>query len=68
MKTCQVRQLLNVSSDDIANALRRNKLTPPKKDASGDYVWSDADVAALRRALARDGRKSPRPCRKAVRV
>jgi hypothetical protein len=69
MKSCEVRQLLNISHDAIGNALRRRKIQPPRKDGSGDFCWTCRDVAALRRALARDRRKSPRqPRRKGVRV
>ena len=66
-KTCQVCRELPASYTQITAALRARKLRRPQKDASGDFMWSPGDVAALRRALALDLRLVPRARRDALR-
>jgi hypothetical protein len=48
---------LGISYSRLCWLLRADKLTPPLKDSSGDYVWADKDVEAARRALAIDRRR-----------
>lgn len=42
---------LGISYHQLINLLRYRKITPPQKDTSGDYLWSDDDLAAARLAL-----------------
>lgn len=57
LKTSQVARQLGTPYHRIASALRAQKLSPPGKDFSGDFVWTEADVEALRQALAEDRRR-----------
>lgn len=41
----------------LIGLLRSEKLQPPQKDSSGDYVWTDADLEAARQAMAIDYRR-----------
>lgn len=50
-KTQEVARELGVSYYRIISLLRSEKLVPPQKDASGDYIWAVADLEAARRAL-----------------
>jgi len=43
----------------LIGLLRSEKLQPPQKDSSGDYVWTDDDLEAARRAMAVDLRRKP---------
>lgn len=64
MKTRELIDLIPTTYDRITAALRARKLDPPKKDASGDFLWSARDVRALRHALKINRRLKRR--RKAV--
>jgi hypothetical protein len=55
-KTRQASRKLGVSYWRLIGMLRSDKFQPPKKDASGDFVWSTADLDRNRVALA-DGRR-----------
>ncbi len=57
LKTVEVCQLLRVNYFRLAAALRAGKFSPPKKDCSGDFQWSEQDIAAARAALATDLRR-----------
>jgi hypothetical protein len=35
----------------LVGLLRADKIPPPAKDSSGDYIWAEADLAAARTAL-----------------
>jgi len=48
---------LGISYYRLISLLRSEKLAPPRKDSSGDYVWTDEDVAAARKVLAEDLRR-----------
>ena len=52
-KTPAAARLLNVPYWRLINLLRTDKIAAPAKDSSGDYVWSEADLAAAREALQR---------------
>lgn len=43
---------LGISYHQLFALLRYDRMTPPQKDTSGDYVWTDDDLDAARRALA----------------
>jgi hypothetical protein len=66
MKTSEVITHLGTTHHKLWGLFRSNKIRPPGKDVSGDYVWSDEDVECARRALATDLRFGPRPKQKAV--
>lgn len=48
---------LGISYHQLINLLRSRKITPPQKDSSGDYLWSDDDLAAARLALTLSERR-----------
>jgi hypothetical protein len=48
---------LNTTYHRLIGLVRFNKITPPGRDSSGDYLWSDADLAAAREALKVDHRR-----------
>ena len=52
-KTTQVCQLLDVPYHRLVNMIRYMLISPPAKDYSGDYLWSECDVAAARAVLAK---------------
>jgi hypothetical protein len=41
----------------IINLIRFQKMDPPEKDSSGDYVWTEQDLERARAALARGRRR-----------
>lgn len=47
----------NLSYHAMVNALRSGKCLPPERDCSVDFVWDDASVLALKRAIACDRRR-----------
>ena len=51
-KTPVVASQLNVPDHRLHYLLRGNKIAPPQKDSSGDYVWTPEDVERARHALA----------------
>jgi hypothetical protein len=56
-KTPAAARELNVPYHSLINLIRYGKITPPERDTSGDYVWTDADLARARQALAAARRK-----------
>lgn len=64
-KTRQAAAELAISYCRLMSLIRCDKVAPPAKDSSGDYLWTEADIAAAREALKVDRRFGPRP-RKAV--
>ena len=57
VKTRQVARQLGITYWHLISLLRSDKLPPPAKDASGDFVWSRRDLANARRALSLGRRK-----------
>lgn len=47
---------LGISYYQLIGLLRSDRLAPPEKDSSGDYVWTDGDLERARQAL-RAGRR-----------
>ena len=43
---------LGISYWRLIGLLRSGRLAPPAKDTSGDFLWSDTDMARAREALA----------------
>jgi hypothetical protein len=59
MKTPVAARHLGVTYHTLIGLLRFNKIDPPQRDSSGDYLWSPADLDRARAALA--ARRRPRP-------
>ncbi len=51
LKTFAVAQGLGVTYHRIMGLIRYGKIRPPRKDSSGDYVWTAHDLEAARKAL-----------------
>jgi hypothetical protein len=51
-KTTAAAQELGVPYWRLVGLMRYGKITPPGRDTSGDFVWTDADMARARAALA----------------
>jgi hypothetical protein len=52
MKTPIAAKQLGVPVYKLASLIRFQKITPPEKDTSGDYIWAAADIERARAALA----------------
>ena len=50
-KSRDVADHLGISYYALFELLRGRHLTPPEKDSSGDYVWTEEDVERARQAL-----------------
>ena len=50
----------------IDSLIQTGRMPPPAKDSSGQFVWSDADLANAREAMKIDRRKKGFRRRKAV--
>ena len=48
---------LGISYSRLISLLRSERLRPPQKDSSGDYLWTEQDLAAAREALAAAARR-----------
>jgi hypothetical protein len=57
-KTCEVADLLGVPYHALDYLLRSRQILRPAKDASGDLVWSPADIRAAREVLTKRPRKA----------
>ncbi len=51
-KTPIAARELGISYTNLHNLIRYGKLTPPGRDSSGHFVWTDADLERARVALA----------------
>jgi len=57
LKSMQVAQQLGINYWRLVYLLRSDKIAQPKKDASGDLIWSARDVQKVRKVLElNDGR------------
>jgi hypothetical protein len=58
--TIEVAERENIPVKDIQNAIALRLFPPPAKDRSGRFVWTDRDVARMRKAVQdrRRGRRS----------
>jgi hypothetical protein len=52
LKTPLAAISLGVTYNQLINLLRFNKIPQPERDSSGDYLWSEADLARARKAFA----------------
>jgi hypothetical protein len=44
---------LGISYHQLVGLTRYGKITPPARDSSGDFLWSDQDLEHARAALAK---------------
>jgi hypothetical protein len=51
-KSRDVADHLGISYYELFELLRGQHLTPPAKDSSGDYIWTEEDLERARLALA----------------
>jgi hypothetical protein len=51
LKTPALARELGVPYWRLINLLRFDKIVPPARDSSGDFLWSDADIMRARQAL-----------------
>jgi predicted DNA-binding transcriptional regulator AlpA len=61
LKTPQAADKLGVSVSRLYSMLRARKFPRPSLDFSGHFVWRPADLAAARRTLGVDRRRSKQP-------
>jgi hypothetical protein len=66
-KTPVAARELGVSYHQLIGLVRFGKLDPPPgRDSSGDYLWTDGDMARAREAFAGVGRRKGAPACAAV--
>jgi DNA-binding transcriptional MerR regulator len=58
LKTSEVADLLKVPYHALDYLLRSRQIPRPAKDASGDLIWSEADVRRAREVLTKRAKKS----------
>jgi hypothetical protein len=54
-KTPVAARMLGIPFTRLHSLIRSGKLAAPKKDSSGDYVWTDADLDSARKTLEASG-------------
>ena len=59
-KTPIAVKLIGCTIGQLLWLIRSGRLERPEKDSSGDYMWTDADIAAARAAGAKTGARRPR--------
>lgn len=50
-KTAIAAQRLGLPYTQLHSLIRNQKIEQPRKDTSGDYVWSERDLEAVRVAM-----------------
>jgi hypothetical protein len=60
-KSGELVRMLQVPYHVIADAIRHGDLQAPQRDGSGDYVWTEKDVTAVRKLLKRYRPRKSRP-------
>lgn len=50
-KTTIVARELNTTYHRVIGLIRFNKIPPPERDSSGDFIWTAEDVERAREAL-----------------
>jgi hypothetical protein len=51
-KTPVAARMLGISFSRLHSLIRSGKIAAPQKDTSGDFLWSDEDLASARKTLA----------------
>lgn len=52
LSTPEAAKQLGVTYWTLISAMRCERVTPPQKDRSGNFIWSPADIARARKALS----------------
>jgi hypothetical protein len=50
-KTPVAARELGISYHQLIGLLRYDKIDPPARDSSGDYLWADADIERAKAAI-----------------
>jgi hypothetical protein len=58
-KTPVAARELGVSYHQLIGLIRYDKIAAPERDSSGDFIWTEADLARAREALATMRRLKP---------
>jgi hypothetical protein len=53
VKTPVAAHLVGANATHLHSLLRRGAILSPRKDSSGDYLWSPSDIAAAVAVIAR---------------
>jgi hypothetical protein len=61
LKTPVAAQQLKVTYNQLINLIRYRRIPPPRKDSSGDYLWSEEDLAIAVQAMANREQRTGRP-------
>jgi hypothetical protein len=56
-KTPIAAREIGISQGHLHYLIRATKVSPPGRDTSGDYLWTDADIERAREALKIDRRR-----------
>jgi hypothetical protein len=59
-KTVEVVRELGEPYYKVFGLIRYGKISYPSKDASGDLLWTQADIEAARKALAAGRKRAPK--------
>jgi hypothetical protein len=59
-KSPMAAQQLGMRYSHLMSLIRHNKIMAPSKDSSGDYFWTEDDIAAVRAVLATSNRRRER--------
>jgi hypothetical protein len=57
-KTPLAARELGITYSHLIRLLRNDRLAPPGRDSSGDYLWSDNDLERVRQVLAKGRRRA----------
>jgi hypothetical protein len=52
LKTPAAARALKTTYHKLMGLIRFDKIAPPQRDSSGDFIWTDDDLERARRALA----------------
>lgn len=58
-KSPSVARELKITYARLFDLLRSGRLAPPRRDESGHFIWTAADVQRVRKALKIDRRRKP---------
>jgi hypothetical protein len=68
-KTREAARELGMTITRLKSFISNDKIAPPKKDCSGDFIWTDNDIERARQAAGIDRRlKAHRGKREEVHV
>jgi hypothetical protein len=58
-KTPVAARELGITYHRLIGLIRFDKIPPPTRDSSGDYLWTDADIERARQAVAAMRKREP---------